>query len=77
MTERMLIRIERRYPDVLTAESEVKGITYLFEASPSQIVVAPSGKALAYIGQEPVLRLTAKQAVEMAHELLALLEVEP
>ena len=27
--------------------------------------------------KEPVRKLTAKQAVEMAHELLALLEVEP
>lgn len=75
MTERMLIRIERRYPDVLTAESKVKGITYLFEASPSQIVVAPSGKALAYIGQEPVLRLSAEEAKAMAREILELLEV--
>lgn len=75
MTERTLIRIERRYPDVLTAESEVQGITYLFEASPSQIVVAPSGKALAYIGQEPVLRLSAEEARTMAREILELLEV--
>lgn len=75
MTERMLIRIERRYPDVLTAESKVKGITYLFEASPSQIVVAPSGKALAHIGTEPVLRLSAEEARTMAREILELLEV--
>ena len=47
MTERMLIRIERRHPDILTMESRVKGLHYLYEASPSQIVVAPSGKALA------------------------------
>lgn len=75
MTERMLIRIERNYPDILTAESEVKGVSYLFEASPSQIVIAPSGKALAYIGQEPVLRLSAEEARTMAREILELLEV--
>lgn len=77
MKTRTLLKVEGKYPDILTMESRVKGLHYLYEASPSQIVVAPSGKALAYIGTEPVLRLTAKQAVEMAHELLALLEVEP
>ena len=75
MTERMLIRIERRHPDILTMESRVKGLHYLSEASPSQIVVAPSGKALAYIGQEPVLRLSAEEAKAMAREILELLEV--
>lgn len=75
MTERMLIRIERRYPDILTMESRVKGLHYLYEASPSQIVVAPSGKALAYIGTEPVLRLSAEEARAMAREILELLEV--
>lgn len=75
MTERMLIRIERRHPDILTMESRVKGLHYLYEASPSQIVVAPSGKALAYIGTEPVLRLSAEEARAMAREILELLEV--
>ena len=77
MTERMLIRIERRYPDILTAESEIKGLHYLYEAGLDRVAIAPSGGVLAYVSQEPVLRLTARQAVEMAHELLALLEVEP
>ena len=40
------------------------------------MAIAPSGGVLAYVSQEPVLRLSARQAVEMAHELLALLEVE-
>ena len=53
----------------------MKGLHYLYEASPSQIVVAPSGKALAYIGTEPVLRLSAEEARAMAREILELLEV--
>lgn len=77
MTEKMLIQLESRYPDILTAESEVKGLHYLYEAELDKVAIAPSGGVLAYVRQEPVLRLTAKQAVEMAHELLALLEVEP
>lgn len=76
MTERTLIQLESRYPDILTAESEVKGLHYLYEMGLDKVAIAPSGGVLAYVRQEPVLRLTAKQAVEMAHELLALLEVE-
>ena len=76
MTEKMLIQLESRYPDILTAESEVKGLHYLYEAGLDKVAIAQSGGVLAYVRQEPVLRLTAKQAVEMAHELLALLEVE-
>ena len=76
MTEKMLSQLESRYPDILTAESEVKGLHYLYEAGLDKVAIAPSGGVLAYVRQEPVLRLTAKQAVEMAHELLALLEVE-
>ena len=76
MTERTLIQVESRYPDILTAESEVKGLHYLYEAGLDRVAIAPSGGVLAYVRQEPVLRLTARQAVEMAHELLALLEVE-
>ena len=76
MTEKMLIQLESRYPDVLTVESRVKGLHYLYEAGLDRVAIAPSGGVLAYVSQEPVLRLTAKQAVEMAHELLALLEVE-
>ena len=77
MTEKMLIQLESRYPDVLTVESEVKGLHYLYEAGLDRVAIAPSGGVLAYVSQEPVLRLTARQAAEMAHELLALLEVEP
>ena len=77
MTEKMLIQLESRYPDILTVESEVKGLHYLYEMGLDKVAIAPSGGVLAYVRQEPVLRLTAKQAVEMAHELLALLEVEP
>ena len=77
MTERTLIQVESRYPDVLTMESGVKGLHYLYEMGLDKVAIAPSGGVLAYVRQEPVLRLTAKQAVEMAHELLALLEVEP
>ena len=77
MTEATIFRIESRYPDILTAESGVKGLHYLYEAGLDRVAIAPSGGVLAYVSQEPVLRLTAKQAVEMAHELLALLEVEP
>ena len=76
MTERMLIQVESRYPDILTAESKVKGLHYLYEAGLDKVAIALSGGVLAYVHQEPVLRLTAKQAVEMARELLALLEVE-
>ena len=76
MTERMLIQLESRYPDVLTVESRVKGLHYLYEMGLDKVAIAPSGGVLAYVRQEPVLRLTARQAVEMAHELLALLEVE-
>lgn len=76
MTEKMLIQLESRYPDILTMESRVKGLHYLYEAGLDKVAIAPSGGVLAYVRQEPVLRLTAKQAVEMAHELLALLEVE-
>lgn len=75
MTEAMIFRIESRHPEILTMESGVRGLHYLYEASPSQIVVAPSGKALAYIGQEPVLRLSAEEARTMAREILELLEV--
>ena len=77
MTEKMLIQLESRYPDILTMESRVKGLHYLYEAGLDRVAIAPSGGVLAYVSQEPVLRLTARQAVEMAHELLALLEVEP
>ena len=77
MTEKMLIQLESRYPDILTMESGVRGLHYLYEAGLDKVAIAPSGGVLAYVRQEPVLRLTAKQAVEMAHELLALLEVEP
>ena len=77
MTERTLIQVESRYTDILTAESRVKGLHYLYEMGLDKVAIAPSGGVLAYVRQEPVLRLTAKQAVEMAHELLALLEVEP
>ena len=77
MTERTLIQLESRYPDILTMESGVRGLHYLYEAGLDKVAIAPSGGVLAYVRQEPVLRLTAKQAVEMAHELLALLEVEP
>ena len=76
MTEKMLIQLESRYPDSLTAESEGKGLHYLYEAGLDKVAIAPSGGVLAYVRQEPVLRLTAQQAVEMAQELLALLEVE-
>ena len=76
MTEKMLIQLESRYPDILTMESGVRGLHYLYEAGLDRVAIAPSGGVLAYVSQEPVLRLTAKQAVEMAHELLALLEVE-
>ena len=76
MTEKMLIQLESRYPDILTAESEVKGLHYLYEAGLGKVAIAPSGGVLAYVRQEPVLRLTAKQAVALAHERLALLEVE-
>ena len=76
MTERTLIQLESRYPDILTMESGVRGLHYLYEAGLDKVAIAPSGGVLAYVRQEPVLRLTAKQAVEMAHELLALLEVE-
>ena len=75
MTEATIFKIESRHPEILTMESEVRGLHYLYEASPSQIVVAPSGKALAYIGQEPVLRLSAEEARTMAREILELLEV--
>ena len=75
MTEATIFKIESRHPEILTMESRVKGIHYLYEASPSQIVVAPSGKALAYIGTEPVLRLSAEEARTMAREILELLEV--
>ena len=61
MKTRTLLKVEGKYPDILTMESRVKGLHYLYEASPSQIVVAPSRKALAYIGQEPVLKLTANK----------------
>ena len=77
MTEKMLIQLESRYPDILTMESGVRGLHYLYEMGLDKVAIAPSGGVLAYVRQEPVLRLTAKQAVEMAHELLALLEVEP
>ena len=77
MTERTLIQLESRYPDILTMESGVRGLHYLYEAGLDKVAIAPSGGVLAYVSQEPVLRLTARQAVEMAHELLALLEVEP
>lgn len=76
MTEKTLIQVESRYPDVLTMESEVKGLHYLYEAEMDKVAIAPSGGVLAYVSQEPVLRLTARQAVKMARELLALLEVE-
>ena len=76
MTERTLIQVESRYPDILTMESGVRGLHYLYEMGLDKVAIAPSGGVLAYVRQEPVLRLTAKQAVEMAHELLALLEVE-
>lgn len=76
MTEKMLIQLESRYPDILTMESGVRGLHYLYEMGLDKVAIAPSGGVLAYVRQEPVLRLTAKQAVEMAHELLALLEVE-
>lgn len=77
MTEKMLIQLESRYPDILTMESGVRGLHYLYEMGlVDKVAIAPSGGVLAYVRQEPVLRLTAKQAVEMAHELLALLEVE-
>lgn len=75
MTEATIFKIESRHPEILTMESGVRGLHYLYEASPSQIVVAPSGKALAYIGQEPVLRLSAEEARAMAREILELLEV--
>lgn len=76
MKTRTLLKVEGKYPDILTAESEVKGLHYLYEMGLDKVAIAPSGGVLAYVRQEPVLRLTAKQAVEMAHELLALLEVE-
>ena len=75
MTEATIFKIESRHPEILTMESGVRGLHYLYEASPSQIVVAPSGKALAYIGQEPVLRLSAEEARAMAREILELLKV--
>ena len=77
MTEKTLLTVEDKYPDILTMESGVRGLHYLYEAGLDKVAIAPSGGVLAYVRQEPVLRLTAKQAVEMAHELLALLEVEP
>ncbi len=77
MTEKTLLKVEDKYPDILTMESGVRGLHYLYEAGLDKVAIAPSGGVLAYVRQEPVLRLTAKQAVEMAHELLALLEVEP
>ena len=43
MTERTLIQLESRYPDVLTAESEVKGLHYLYEAGLDRVAIAPSG----------------------------------
>lgn len=76
MKTRTLLKVEGKYPDILTMESRVKGLHYLYEAGLEKVAIAPSGGVLAYVSQEPVLRLTAKQAVEMAHELLALLEVE-
>lgn len=76
MKTRTLLKVEGKYPDILTMESRVKGLHYLYEAGLDKVAIAPSGGVLAYVRQEPVLRLTAKQAVEMAHELLALLEVE-
>ena len=75
MKTRTLLKVEGKYPDILTMESAVRGLHYLYEASPSQILVAPSGKALAYIGTEPVLRLSAEEARTMAREILELLEV--
>ena len=77
MTEKTLLKVEDKYPDILTMESGVRGLHYLYEAGLDRVAIAPSGGVLAYVSQEPVLRLTARQAVEMAHELLALLEVEP
>ena len=77
MKTRTLLKVEGKYPDILTMESGVRGLHYLYEAGLDKVAIAPSGGVLAYVRQEPVLRLTAKQAVEMAHELLALLEVEP
>ncbi len=77
MKTRTLLKVEGKYPDILTMESGVRGLHYLYEAGLKRVVIAPSGGVLAYVHQEPVLRLSAKQAVEMARELLALLEVEP
>lgn len=60
MTEATIFRIESRYPDILTAESEVKGLHYLYEAGLDRVAIAPSGGVLAYVSQEPVLRLSER-----------------
>ena len=75
MTEKMLIQLESRYPDILTMESRVKGLHYLYEAGLDKVAIAPSGGVLAYVSQEPVLRLSAEEARAMAREILELLEV--
>ena len=75
MTEKILIQLESKYPDILTAESGVKGLHYLYEMGLDKVAIAPSGGVLAYVRQEPVLRLSAEEARAMAREILELLEV--
>lgn len=75
MTQKHLMRITDRFPDILIAESEVAGIHYLYDACGDKVAVAPSGRALAETREGPVLRLTVRQARTLCEELLGLVEV--
>lgn len=74
MTEKALTYVGDKFPQVLAVESNVMGIHFLMDPNSKHIAVSPSGQRLAYTKAGPLIKLTKRQAICVAREILGLLE---
>ena len=74
MTAKSLMYVTDKYPAALLVESEVTYIHYILDKKSKFFAISPSGPRVAHTKAGPMMKLTKNQAVQMAREILELLE---